>query len=111
MKKNKVEFINYLYWWPLVNALLTLNNRLFLEFSSLWNFQGNFFAVPRDRTCFKIRANVEKLVYLTITQVCSEGQRKLEVKRCFGVLIAPGRHVKHSDMQLLDMVCIKSLTS
>lgn len=70
--------------------------------------KGNFCTVPRDRTCFKLRSNIEKQVCLNITQVSAEGQRKLEVKRCFGVLIAPGRHVKHSDMQLLDMISMGS---
>ncbi|XP_014284415.1 rab GTPase-activating protein 1 isoform X1 [Halyomorpha halys] len=70
--------------------------------------KGNFNAVPRDRSCFKLRCNIEKQVCLTITQVSTEGQKKLEVKRCFGVLIAPGKHVKHSDMQLLDMASMGS---
>ncbi|CAB0008986.1 unnamed protein product [Nesidiocoris tenuis] len=69
---------------------------------------GGFCATPRDRDSFKIRSNVEKQICLTVTQLASESQKKLEVKRCFGVLIAPGRHVKHSDMQLLDMVLLGS---
>lgn len=28
----------------------------------------------------------------------------LVIERCFGVLLASGRNVKHSDMQLLEMV-------
>ncbi|BES92829.1 Kinesin protein [Nesidiocoris tenuis] len=70
--------------------------------------KGGFCATPRDRDSFKIRSNVEKQICLTVTQLASESQKKLEVKRCFGVLIAPGRHVKHSDMQLLDMVLLGS---
>lgn len=30
----------------------------------------------------------------------------LEIDRCFGVLLSPGRHVRHGDMQLLEMVNI-----
>uniref|UniRef100_A0A146LJE7 Rab GTPase-activating protein 1 n=2 Tax=Lygus hesperus TaxID=30085 RepID=A0A146LJE7_LYGHE len=70
--------------------------------------KGGFSSVPRDRDFFKLRCNVEKQICLTVTQLASESQQKLEVKRCFGVLIAPGRHVKHSDMQLLDMVLLGS---
>jgi hypothetical protein len=49
--------------------------------------------VPRDRTCFKLRSNVEKQVCLSVSQPGYEGQKKLEVKRCFGVLLAAGRQV------------------
>ncbi|KAL1138790.1 hypothetical protein AAG570_008852 [Ranatra chinensis] len=70
--------------------------------------KGGYSSVPRDRTCFKLRCNIEKQVCLTVTQLASESQKRLEVKRCFGVLIAHGRHVKHSDMQLLDMVSMGS---
>lgn len=42
---------------------------------------------------------------LTINQVVSRTQQKiLQLERCFGVLVCPGRNVKQSDMQLLDMV-------
>ncbi|XP_073988097.1 rab GTPase-activating protein 1-like [Rhodnius prolixus] len=70
--------------------------------------KGGYSTVPRDRSCFKLRCNIEKQICLTITQLASETQKRLEVKRCFGVLIAHGRHVKHSDMQLLDMVSMGS---
>lgn len=65
--------------------------------------QGGFSAVPKDRSCFKLRVNLEKQLCLTVQQV-SENERGLEVERCFGVLVSPGRNVKHSDMQLLEMV-------
>jgi hypothetical protein len=65
--------------------------------------QGGFSAVPKDRSCFKLRVNLEKQLCLTVQQV-SENERDLEVERCFGVLVSPGRNVKHSDMQLLEMV-------
>jgi len=48
---------------------------------------------------------VEKQVCLTINQVVSGTQQRiLHLERCFGVLVCPGRNVKQSDMQLLDMV-------
>jgi hypothetical protein len=65
--------------------------------------QGGFSAVPKDRSYFKLRVNLEKQLCLTVQQV-SENERDLEVERCIGVLVSPGRNVKHSDMQLLEMV-------
>jgi len=53
---------------------------------------------------------VEKQVCLTINQVVSGTQQRiLHLERCFGVLVCPGRNVKQSDMQLLDMVSCYSL--
>lgn len=46
---------------------------------------------------------MEKQLCLSIKQV-SENGSQLVIERCFGVLLAAGRHVKHSDMQLLEMV-------
>ncbi|XP_024946020.1 rab GTPase-activating protein 1 isoform X2 [Cephus cinctus] len=66
--------------------------------------KGGFSTVPKDRNCFKFRCNVTKQVCLSIQQVSSkEGGVALEVERCFGVLVSPGRNVKHSDMRLLEM--------
>ncbi|KMQ94820.1 rab gtpase-activating protein 1 [Lasius niger] len=66
--------------------------------------KGAFSTVPKDRNCFKLRSNVAKQVCLSIQQVSSkEGGITLEVERCFGVLVSPGRNVKHSDMRLLEM--------
>lgn len=66
--------------------------------------RGGFSTVPKDRSCFKLRSNVSKQVCLSIQQVSSkEGGVTLEVERCFGVLVSPGRNVKHSDMRLLEM--------
>ncbi|XP_063234161.1 rab GTPase-activating protein 1-like isoform X3 [Bacillus rossius redtenbacheri] len=64
--------------------------------------RGAFSAVPKDRSYFKLRVNLEKQLCLTVQQV-SESGRDLEVERCFGVLVSPGRNVRHSDMQLLEM--------
>ncbi|XP_046669635.1 rab GTPase-activating protein 1-like isoform X3 [Homalodisca vitripennis] len=72
--------------------------------------RGGFSAVPKDRNCFKLRMNVEKQVCLTVQQVMGDRDKDqdMEVERCFGVLISPGRNVKHSDMQLLEMVSMGS---
>ncbi|XP_025837449.1 rab GTPase-activating protein 1-like isoform X2 [Agrilus planipennis] len=65
--------------------------------------RGTFSTVPKDRSGFKLRVNLDKQLYLSIRQVSDNGLQ-LFIERCFGVLIAPGRHVRHSDMQLLEMV-------
>ncbi|EEC19025.1 RAB-6 GTPase activating protein, putative, partial [Ixodes scapularis] len=64
--------------------------------------RGNFSACARDKDCFKFRCNLEKVVQVTVQQTAST--RELGIERCFGMLICPGRHVKHSDMQLIGMV-------
>lgn len=46
---------------------------------------------------------MEKQLCLSVRQVSDNGPQ-LHIERCFGVLVAPGQHVKHSDMQLLEMV-------
>ena len=64
--------------------------------------KGNFSAVPKDRNFFKIRAGTEKKIVITVTQI--NDSLELPIERCFGLLVSPGRHVKHSDMHLLEMV-------
>ncbi|KAK0089910.1 hypothetical protein PV325_004662 [Microctonus aethiopoides] len=66
--------------------------------------KGNFNTVPKDRNCFKLRSNIPKQIFMSIQQVLSkEGGINLDVERCFGVLVSPGRNVRHSDMRLLEM--------
>jgi hypothetical protein len=65
--------------------------------------KGTFSVVGKDRGGFKLKTNLEKQLCLSIRQVSDNGPQ-LHIERCFGVLIAPGRHVRHSDMQLLEMV-------
>lgn len=67
--------------------------------------RGGYSTVPKDRHCFKLRVNLEKVLFLTVRQV-SSNDKLLEIERCFGVLVSPGRNVKHSDMQLLEMVSL-----
>eukprot|EP00090_Calanus_glacialis_P000348 TRINITY_DN10211_c0_g1_i1.p1 TRINITY_DN10211_c0_g1~~TRINITY_DN10211_c0_g1_i1.p1 ORF type:complete len:1017 (-),score=311.81 TRINITY_DN10211_c0_g1_i1:664-3714(-) len=65
--------------------------------------KGNFVYVPRDKDCFKLRSNVEKCVVVTLCQI-TDNLTTLKVERCFGMLVSPGRNVRHSDMQLLEGV-------
>lgn len=60
----------------------------------------------KDKNGFKLKLNVEKQLCLSIRQVSDNGPQ-LFIERCFGVLVAAGRHVRHSDMQLLEMVTFK----
>lgn len=64
--------------------------------------KGNYSAVPKDRNFFKIRAGIEKKIVITVVQI--NDSLELPIERCFGLLVSPGRHVKHSDMHLLEMV-------
>ena len=65
--------------------------------------KSNYNAVPRDRSFFKIRAGVEKKIVITVVQL-NYNKLELPIERCFGLLVSPGRDVKHSDMHLLEMV-------
>ncbi|KAK9751671.1 Phosphotyrosine interaction domain (PTB/PID) [Popillia japonica] len=64
--------------------------------------KGTFSTVAKDRSGFKLRVNLEKQLCLSIRQVSDNGPQ-LSIERYFGVLVAAGRHVRHSDMQLLEM--------
>lgn len=71
--------------------------------------KNNFSAVPKDRNFFKIRAGIEKKIVITVVQV--NDSLELPIERCFGLLVSPGRHVKHSDMHLLEMVSMGTSNS
>ncbi|XP_045785954.1 rab GTPase-activating protein 1-like isoform X1 [Maniola jurtina] len=77
--------------------------------------KGTFSHVPKERLGYKLRGGIDKQVTINVTQVsnnvqadCDDPQASytggLYIERCFGILLAPGRSVKHSDMQLLEMV-------
>ena len=64
---------------------------------------NNYDLVPRQKGVFKLRSNVEKKVVVTVQQI-SRNSCRLSVERCFGMLVSPGRNVRHADMQLLEHV-------
>ncbi|XP_014674298.1 PREDICTED: rab GTPase-activating protein 1-like [Priapulus caudatus] len=66
--------------------------------------KGSYAVCPKDKSCFKLRRNLEKKLVLSVQQTA--GFRELVIERCFGLLISPGRNVKNSDMHLLDMVAM-----
>ncbi|XP_017863183.1 PREDICTED: rab GTPase-activating protein 1-like isoform X2 [Drosophila arizonae] len=66
--------------------------------------KNSYAAVPRDRGCFKLRANTDKEVCITVRQTPSNVLQPLYIERCFGVLVAPGKLVVQKDMHLIDML-------
>ncbi|XP_044728360.1 rab GTPase-activating protein 1-like isoform X3 [Chrysoperla carnea] len=76
--------------------------------------RGGFSSVYKDRSGFKLRSKLVKQIWISMKQVTdqavSDGPH-LHIERCFGILVAPGRHVKHSDMQLLEMVPMGTTTT
>lgn len=63
--------------------------------------KGNFNSCPKDKTFFKLRCNFTRKVLVTVQQI--SGGPEICIQRCFGILVSPGRNVKHSDMQLLEL--------
>ncbi|XP_052788930.1 rab GTPase-activating protein 1-like isoform X2 [Mya arenaria] len=61
--------------------------------------KGGFTLCPRDKNVFKLRCNLDKRLTLTVQQT---GTKQLRIERCFGLLISPGRNVKHGDMTLIE---------
>ncbi|XP_021380300.1 rab GTPase-activating protein 1-like isoform X4 [Mizuhopecten yessoensis] len=62
--------------------------------------KGNYSYCPKDKNMFKLRCNSEKNIMISVSQT---GTRELKIERCFGLLISPGRNVKHGDMHLIEM--------
>ncbi|ALC43878.1 CG7112 [Drosophila busckii] len=73
--------------------------------------KNSYAAVPRDRGCFKLRANTDKEVCITVKQTASNVLQPLYIERCFGVLVAPGKLVVQKDMHLIDMLNMGYVTS
>lgn len=71
---------------------------------------NNFDLVPRQKGIFKLRSNIEKKVVVSVQQI-SQNSCKLAVERCFGMLVSPGRNVRHADMQLLEQVTMATTNS
>ncbi|XP_073843236.1 GTPase activating protein and centrosome-associated isoform X2 [Musca autumnalis] len=65
--------------------------------------KNSYAPVPRDRGTFKLRANTDKEVYITVKQTPSTVLQPLFIERCFGVLLSPGKCVRQADMRLIEM--------
>ncbi|KAK7095541.1 rab GTPase-activating protein 1-like isoform X2 [Littorina saxatilis] len=63
--------------------------------------KGNYSTCPKDKNVFKLKVNCEKRLAINVQH---SGPQQLRIERCFGLLISPGRNVKHSDMQLIELV-------
>lgn len=68
----------------------------------------NFVSVPKDKEYFKLRKNLDKQINIHIQQLTNQ---PLEIERCFGILVCPGRNVSHKDMQLLQTISMGSESS
>ncbi|KAF1745786.1 hypothetical protein GCK72_022233 [Caenorhabditis remanei] len=55
---------------------------------------------PQHNGVFKVRRDREKKIVVQLKQI--EGFL-LNIKKCFGMLLAAGRNLRHSDLQLLEM--------
>lgn len=64
--------------------------------------KGNFTCCPKEKDYFKLHSILEKSITITIQQISNN--EELVIERCFGLLVSPGRNVKQSDMQLIEMV-------
>ncbi|UMM38814.1 hypothetical protein L5515_016135 [Caenorhabditis briggsae] len=60
----------------------------------------NWKLCPQHNGVFKVRRDREKKIVVQLKQV--EGFL-LNIKKCFGMLLAAGRNLRHSDLQLLEM--------
>ncbi|KAH3708413.1 hypothetical protein DPMN_067863, partial [Dreissena polymorpha] len=61
--------------------------------------KGGYSLCPRDKNVFKLRCSLDKKLTLTVQQT---GSKQLKIERCFGLLLSPGRNVKHGDMTLIE---------
>lgn len=66
--------------------------------------KASYCTVPRDRSGFKLRCNTDKELSITVKQSPPPNLPILNIERCFGVLLSPGKLIRQADMQLLDMV-------
>ena len=71
---------------------------------------NNYDLVPRQKGIFKLRSNVDRKVVVSVQQI-SQNSCNLAVERCFGMLVSPGRNVRHADMQLLEHVTMATTSS
>ncbi|GIY42432.1 rab GTPase-activating protein 1 [Caerostris extrusa] len=93
MEKNNPEYIN--------KNIITYAFEGTLEFKED-DLKGGYVSCPKDKDYFKLRCKLEKSVVLTVQQISDN--KELVIDRCFGLLISPGRNVRNSEMQLIEMM-------
>ncbi|XP_029108621.1 rab GTPase-activating protein 1 isoform X2 [Scleropages formosus] len=64
--------------------------------------KGSFSAVSKDKDkqSFKLRPGMDKKIVIYVQQTSN---KELQIERCFGLLLSPGKDVRNSDMHLLDL--------
>ncbi|XP_028665044.1 rab GTPase-activating protein 1 isoform X1 [Erpetoichthys calabaricus] len=64
--------------------------------------KGSFSTVlkDKDKQCFKLRPGMDKKIVIYVQQTSN---KELQIERCFGLLLCPGKDVRNSDMHLLDL--------
>ncbi|KAI6209759.1 hypothetical protein M3Y96_00254700 [Aphelenchoides besseyi] len=62
--------------------------------------QNGYSYCPVETNCFKLRKDRKRRVVAVVEHI--DGPRELHVRNVFGVLLAAGRYLRESDMQLLD---------
>jgi len=72
---------------------------------------ANYDSVPRQKNMFKLKKDVDKKVVITVSQISKNNSVNLNVERCFGLLVSPGRNARHADMQLLEHVTMATSAS
>uniref|UniRef100_A0A8R1DH82 Rab-GAP TBC domain-containing protein n=1 Tax=Caenorhabditis japonica TaxID=281687 RepID=A0A8R1DH82_CAEJA len=83
-------------------------NRMKFQFESVLEIKENdgtlskpnWKLCPQHKGVFKVRRDREKKLVVQLKQV---GGFLLNIKKCFGMLLAAGRNLRHSDFQLLEM--------
>ncbi|CAL1275836.1 unnamed protein product [Larinioides sclopetarius] len=93
MEKSNPEYIN--------KNIITYAFEGTLEFKED-DTKGGYASCPKDKDYFKLRCKLEKSVVLTVQQISDN--KELVIDRCFGLLISPGRNIRNSDMQLIEMM-------
>ncbi|GFR04911.1 rab GTPase-activating protein 1 [Trichonephila clavata] len=93
MEKSNPEYIN--------KNIVTYVFEGTLEFKED-DSKGGYASCPKDKDYFKLRCKLEKSVVLTVQQISDN--KELIIDRCFGLLISPGRNIRNSDMQLIEMM-------
>ncbi|GMT31385.1 hypothetical protein PFISCL1PPCAC_22682 [Pristionchus fissidentatus] len=61
---------------------------------------ARFATCPQQHSTFKMRRDLDRKVLVRIKQVTG---KRLTISKCFGILIAAGRNLRQSDLQLLEL--------
>ncbi|CAD5229473.1 unnamed protein product [Bursaphelenchus okinawaensis] len=73
---------------------------MYLEVKEDDDNEAGFIFSPVETNCFKFRKDRKRKFVAVIKQ--TKGPRDLCIRKCFGFLLAAGRYLRESDMQLLD---------